>query len=128
MHDDLLVLFGAFFRRLTRDQCRPFEHWREPVVGARDVAFRKNHQRALGALQDLDRRLHRLLVHPLAINRKRAGATQYKRLHLAAHEQMCTGHDEEWPAHLPCQRAQDKRIFIPAMIWRDQNTMARFDR
>ena len=98
MDDDLLVFLRAFLGGLAGDQGRALEHRREPVVGAGDVALGENHQRAFGRLEDLDRRLHRLLVHPFAIDRKRAGPPQQERLELAAHEQVGAGDDEERPA------------------------------
>ena len=88
----------------------------------------KDHQRALGRFDDFDRGLHRLLVHAFAIDRERAGPPQQERLQFIAHEQVGAGHDEKRPADASRQAVEDERVFIAAMVGREQDAMPGIDR
>ena len=93
----------------------------QPVVIARDEAFRENGQGKSCLGQNAGGAFERFAIQALAIDAESPDAWQQEGLHAVLHEEMPTGHDVERPGDLAREQSQNHGIAGAAVIGGQQH-------
>ena len=116
---------AALLSGVSSDEGGPFHQGVEALVGSRNHALGKDHQRPAGFGKDIDGGGNRLLIDALTINAEDARPAQQPRLHCALREQVRAGHDVGDNPGLPGYFQDDERIGRAAVIRRQQHAVPR---
>jgi hypothetical protein len=95
------------------------------VIGARHHSLGKDNQRPASVLNDIDRRIDRLPVHPFAIDAKGAAHPRHPGREAALHKEVPTADGMQRGADVRRQAPQHHGIAQPAMIGGQHDAIAR---